>query len=178
MHAHAALRKRALERLGCRVTAFDLVGTGGLLNRLRRVGLHDRLRRALRQADPAVILVLEGSQLPPEMVAERPDLKLVGSPYSGAEYIAVPAMRPDVTILHAWKADAVGNAILPGELALSSGALIVIGALSIAAAVSTISASSPAASPSSGTRRCTSRANRTASRVRSGRCRSGPEVAT
>jgi spore maturation protein CgeB len=70
MHAHAALRKRALERLGCRVTAFDLAGTGGLLNRLRRVGLHDRLRRAVRQSDPAVILVLEGSQVPPEMVAE------------------------------------------------------------------------------------------------------------
>ena len=39
MHAHAALRPRALERLGCRVSTFNLVGTGGLLNRLRRVGL-------------------------------------------------------------------------------------------------------------------------------------------
>ncbi len=69
MHAHAALRRRALERLGCRVTCFNLVGTGGLLNKLRRVGLRDRLSHALRQTDPAVVLVLEGSQLAPELVA-------------------------------------------------------------------------------------------------------------
>ena len=70
MHAHAALRRRALERLGCRVTAFNLVSHGGLLNRLRRIGLHDRHGQALRQTDPAVVLVLEGSQMPPELVAE------------------------------------------------------------------------------------------------------------
>ncbi len=70
MHAHAALRRRALERLGCRVTCFNLVGTGGLLNKLRRVGLRERLSHALRQTDPAVVLVLEGSQLAPELVAE------------------------------------------------------------------------------------------------------------
>jgi spore maturation protein CgeB len=70
MHAHAALRGRALERLGCRVTSFNLVGPGGLLNRLRRVALHDRMARVLRETDPAIVLVLEGIQLPPEMVAE------------------------------------------------------------------------------------------------------------
>jgi spore maturation protein CgeB len=70
MHAHAALRRRALERLGCRVSTFNLVGPGGLLSRLRRVGLHERMSRAVRQTDPAIVLVLEGSQLPPEMVAE------------------------------------------------------------------------------------------------------------
>jgi spore maturation protein CgeB len=70
MHAHAALRARALERLGCRVTAFNLVGSAGLLNRLRRVGLRDRMTRVLRDADPAMVLVLEGVQLPPELVAE------------------------------------------------------------------------------------------------------------
>lgn len=70
MHAHAGLRRRALERLGCRVRSFNLAGTGGLLNRLRRVGLHDRLSRTLRQVDPAIVLVLEGSELPPPMVAD------------------------------------------------------------------------------------------------------------
>jgi hypothetical protein len=70
MHAHAALRRRALERLGCRVSCFNLMGTGGLVSRFRRVGLHERLSRALRQADPAIVLALEGSQLPPPMVAE------------------------------------------------------------------------------------------------------------
>jgi spore maturation protein CgeB len=70
MHAHTALRRRALERLGCGVSSFNLVGAGGLLSRLRRVGLHDRMARALRQTDPVIVLVLEGSQLPQPMVAE------------------------------------------------------------------------------------------------------------
>src|SRR5918996_2901429 len=70
MHAHTALRRRALERLGCRVTSFNLVSQGGLLNRLRRIGLQDRMAKALRHTDPEVVLVLEGSQLPPELVAE------------------------------------------------------------------------------------------------------------
>jgi hypothetical protein len=70
MHAHTALRRRALERLGCRVSSFNLVSQGGLLNRLRRIGLHDRMSKALRQTDPELVLVLEGSQLPPELVAE------------------------------------------------------------------------------------------------------------
>lgn len=70
MHAHTALRRRALERLGCRVSSFNLVSQGGLLNRLRRIGLHDRLSRALKQTGPEIVLVLEGSQMPPELVAE------------------------------------------------------------------------------------------------------------
>jgi spore maturation protein CgeB len=70
MHAHAALRRRALERLGCTVTSFNLVSQGGLLNRLRRIGLHDRMVKELHQTDPEIVLVLEGSQVPPELVAE------------------------------------------------------------------------------------------------------------
>jgi hypothetical protein len=36
LHAHTALRRRALERLGCRVTAFNLMGDGGILSRFKR----------------------------------------------------------------------------------------------------------------------------------------------
>lgn len=70
MHAHTALRRRALERLGCRVSSFNLMGSGGWLSRLRRIGLHDRLLRAVAQTAPDVVLVLEGSQLPAEEVRE------------------------------------------------------------------------------------------------------------
>ena len=69
MNAHTALRRRALERLGCRVASFNLVGSGGWLNRLRRVGLHDRLARAIAQTAPELVLVLEGSQIPAPVVA-------------------------------------------------------------------------------------------------------------
>ena len=69
LHAHTALRRRALERLGCRVTSFNLMGAGGWLSRLRRIGLHDRLARALSQTSPALVLVLEGSEIPAPVVA-------------------------------------------------------------------------------------------------------------
>lgn len=69
LHAHAALRRRALERLGCRVTVLNLIGTGGWLSRVRRVGLRDRLARALASTSPALVLVLEGTQVDAEMVA-------------------------------------------------------------------------------------------------------------
>lgn len=69
LHAHAGLRRRALERLGCRVATVNLIGTGGWLTRLRRVGLHDRLARALASTTPALVLVLEGSQVDAAMVA-------------------------------------------------------------------------------------------------------------
>jgi spore maturation protein CgeB len=69
LHAHAGLRRRALERLGCRVSTVNLIGTGGWLSRLRRVGLHDRLARAVAGTAPAIVLVLEGSQVDAAMVA-------------------------------------------------------------------------------------------------------------
>lgn len=69
LHAHAGLRRRALERLGCRVSTLNLMGTGGWLSRIRRVGLHDRLARAVASTAPAVVLVLEGSQVDAAMVA-------------------------------------------------------------------------------------------------------------
>jgi len=69
LHAHAGLRRRALERLGCRVTTVNLIGTGGWISRLRRVGLHDRLARAIAGTTPALVLVLEGTQVDAAMVA-------------------------------------------------------------------------------------------------------------
>jgi len=69
LHAHAGLRRRALERLGCRVATVNLIGTGSWLSRLRRVGLHDRLARTLAGTTPALVLVLEGNQVDPAMVA-------------------------------------------------------------------------------------------------------------
>jgi spore maturation protein CgeB len=69
LYAHAGLRRRALERLGCRVSTVNLIGTGGWLSRLRRVGLHDRLARAVAGTSPAIVLVLEGNQVDGAMVA-------------------------------------------------------------------------------------------------------------
>lgn len=40
----------------------------------------------------------------------NPDLRLVASPYSDEEYVAMPALKLDVALLHANRADARGNA--------------------------------------------------------------------
>ena len=68
MHAHNVLRQRALERLGCIVTAVDLVEQG-LMDRFRRLDLSGRVARAVAQARPKVVLVIRGDGLPLESVA-------------------------------------------------------------------------------------------------------------
>ncbi len=68
-----------------------------------------------------------GTDLP----ALRPDVRTVSDPYSGETLMAFPAIRPDVTVIHALQADAEGNALLGGnkaldeELALAAGTVIV-----------------------------------------------------
>jgi spore maturation protein CgeB len=68
LHAHTALRRRALERLGCNVSIFDPHITGGWMNRLRRTGMEDRLARTIAGAAPTVVVVLEDCRLEPERV--------------------------------------------------------------------------------------------------------------
>ena len=46
----------------------------------------------------------------------RPDVKTVIDPYSGEELMAFPAIRPDVAVIHALRADPEGNAILGKNL--------------------------------------------------------------
>jgi glutaconate CoA-transferase subunit A len=48
----------------------------------------------------------------------RPDVKTVQDPYSSREYIAFPALRADVMVIHAPVADLSGNAKPGGNLAL------------------------------------------------------------
>lgn len=48
----------------------------------------------------------------------RPDVKTVRDPYSEREYMAFPAIAPDVAVIHAPLADRLGSARLGGNLAL------------------------------------------------------------
>jgi acyl CoA:acetate/3-ketoacid CoA transferase alpha subunit len=47
-----------------------------------------------------------------ELVEAR-GLRTVTDPYTGEDYLAVPAIRPDVAFVHAWRADEDGNVQLP-----------------------------------------------------------------
>ncbi len=68
-----------------------------------------------------------GSDLP----RHNPNIRSVVCPFSGENLAAVPAIRPDVTIIHAQRADRKGNVLLWGivgvqkEIALASRKLIV-----------------------------------------------------
>lgn len=63
LHAHAAHRRRALERLGCRVTCFDLLKRPGLLTRLTGGDLKTRLARTLESESFELILVVGGVEV-------------------------------------------------------------------------------------------------------------------
>jgi len=66
-----------------------------------------------------------------DMPALRPDVKTVVDPYSGEELIAFPAIRPDIAVIHALRADPEGNAQIGGnkgvdeDLSLTAGKVIV-----------------------------------------------------
>lgn len=68
-----------------------------------------------------------GTDLP----AHNPNIRQVTCPFTGTELAAVPAINPDVTILHAQRADHAGNIALHGilgaarEAALAARAVIV-----------------------------------------------------
>ena len=61
----------------------------------------------------------------------RPDVRTVIDPYSGEELMAFPAIRPDVAVIHALKADFDGNALIGDnkgvdiELCLASKLVII-----------------------------------------------------
>jgi glutaconate CoA-transferase subunit A len=69
-----------------------------------------------------------GSDLP----AVNPRIRTVTCPYTGEQLATVPALNPDVTIIHAQRADASGNAQVWGllgvqkEAAFASKAVIVV----------------------------------------------------
>jgi spore maturation protein CgeB len=62
-HPHSAQRARALERLGCEVTTFDLAKRPGLLGRLKGEDLDKRLAKAVQEAEANLVLVIGGYEL-------------------------------------------------------------------------------------------------------------------
>lgn len=66
-----------------------------------------------------------------DMPAARPDVHTVQCPYTGEALMAFPALRPDVAVVHAARADASGNTVIEGgraldqDLAMCAGRVIV-----------------------------------------------------
>ena len=61
----------------------------------------------------------------------RPDVKKITDPYTGEELMAFPAIKPDISVIHALRADFAGNAqigdnkSIDEELSLASDQLII-----------------------------------------------------
>ena len=49
-----------------------------------------------------------------DLARVNPQVRTVTCPFTGTELAAVPAIRPDVAVIHAQKADAAGNVLLEG----------------------------------------------------------------
>lgn len=67
-HAHSAQRARAVERLGCDVTTFDLRKRPGLLGRLAGSDLRSRLLKSIEVAEADLVLVIGGYDLDEPLV--------------------------------------------------------------------------------------------------------------
>ena len=53
-----------------------------------------------------------------DMLKVRPDVQVIADPYTGEDVVAFPAVTCDVAVIHALRADRVGNAMLGGNLAV------------------------------------------------------------
>src|SRR5579871_6695036 len=61
-----------------------------------------------------------GSDLP----KYNPNIKFIECPFTGERLAAIPAIRPDVTVIHAQKADRKGNVLLWGVVGIQKEAVL------------------------------------------------------
>jgi glutaconate CoA-transferase subunit A len=68
----------------------------------------------------ALLRAYKGSDLP----GVNPNIRTITCPFTGEELIAVPALRPDVTIIHAQRADRAGNVLVEGITGVQKEAVL------------------------------------------------------
>ena len=68
----------------------------------------------------AVLRAYAGSDLP----KVNPLIKFINCPFTGGQLAAVPSVRPDVTVIHAQKADRKGNVLVQGILGVQKEAVL------------------------------------------------------
>jgi glutaconate CoA-transferase, subunit A len=109
------------------------------------VGSLHRLRDAVEQQWPAPLDIEEyshaalanaydagASNLPFAMLRSfagslaevNPRIKSVTCPFTGEVLVAIPALRPDVTVIHAQKADRAGNVLIEGIVGVQKAAVL------------------------------------------------------
>lgn len=59
-----------------------------------------------------------------DLLQNNPNIRHVDCPFTGERLAAVPALRPDVTVIHAQRADRRGNVLLEGIVGVQKEALL------------------------------------------------------
>ena len=59
-----------------------------------------------------------------DLAKVNPNIKFITCPFTGDQLASVPAHRPDVTIIHAQKADRAGNVLLEGIIGVQKEAVL------------------------------------------------------
>lgn len=62
-----------------------------------------------------------------ELATVNPNIKSITCPFTGEELAAVPAVRPDVAVIHAQKADRRGNVLVEGIIGVQKEAVLAAG---------------------------------------------------
>src|SRR5260370_4695004 len=59
-----------------------------------------------------------------DLVGVNPRIRFIECPFTGERLAAVPAIRPDLTIIHAQRADRAGNVLLEGIVGVQKEAVL------------------------------------------------------
>ncbi|HET7218266.1 MAG TPA: CoA-transferase [Vicinamibacterales bacterium] len=59
-----------------------------------------------------------------DLARVNPNIKFIACPFTGESLTAVPALRPDVSIIHAQKADRAGNVLVAGIIGVQKEAVL------------------------------------------------------
>ena len=62
-----------------------------------------------------------------DLVKHNPNIRFVTCPFSGEQLAAVPALRPDLAIIHAQRADRAGNVLLEGIVGVQKEVILAAG---------------------------------------------------
>jgi glutaconate CoA-transferase subunit A len=68
----------------------------------------------------AILRAYVGTDLP----QVNPRIRFIDCPFTGERLAAIPAMRPDVTVIHAQRADRAGNVLIEGILGVQREAVL------------------------------------------------------
>src|ERR1700694_925366 len=59
-----------------------------------------------------------------DLVGVNPHIRFISCPFTGERLTAVPAIRPDLTIIHALRADRAGNVLIEGIIGVQKEAVL------------------------------------------------------